>query len=312
MSIFESFPVPESGLADLPPFSPHTENSLPFSPLSDLPVDFGNLELLETAPETGVASATELWGDAFDVTTPVTVPLDTDASTNDLQGKDYGCESTAPAEDVVSFTLEASSSTHASQIHHPPHDSVIDPVLLAPARPLCINTFLDIDAGPPSLVSSPMPSMSSMGDLELLTPSSSVWEVNLPDVVSASGSEDGLSGSVRIPDGNLDPSQGVSFDPETRKSVEKEADVRNVLPMLVSSVLPSCRVDTPSFAPPSASTPDIAALPIPRAVSREQLLRRANTRRAQIADAIVKARTALWETTIEGGVLAHLARYYKS
>lgn len=293
MSIFESFPVPESGLADLPPFSPHTENSLPFSPLPDLPVDFGNLELLETAPEASVASATELWGDAFDVTTPVT-------------------ESTAPTEDVVSFTLEASSSTHASQIHHPPHDSVIDPVLLGHARPLCINTFLDIDAGPPSLVSSPMPSMSSMGDLELLTPSSSVWEVNLPDVVSAAGSEDGLSGSVRIPDGNLDPSQGVSFDPEMRKSVEKEADVRNVLPMLVSSVLPSCRVDTPTFAPSPASTPDSVALPTPRAVSREQLLRRANTRRAQIADAIVKARTALWETTIEGGVLAHLARYYKT
>ncbi|SJL09622.1 uncharacterized protein ARMOST_13002 [Armillaria ostoyae] len=336
MSIFESFPVPESGLADLPPFSPHTENSLPFSPLPDLPVDFGNLELLETAPEASVASATELWGDAFDVTTPVTVPLDTEASTNVLQGKDTsfpcGCESTAPTEDVVSFTLEASSSTHASQIHHPPHDSVIDPVLLGHARPLCINTFLDIDAGPPSLVSSPMPSMSSMGDLELLTPSSSVWEVNLPDVVSAAGSEDGLSGSVRIPDGNLDPSQGmlrrairnnalahlrfgnkgVSFDPEIRKSVEKEADVRNVLPMLVSSVLPSCRVDTPTFAPSPASTPDSVALPTPRAVSREQLLRRANTRRAQIADAIVKARTALWETTIEGGVLAHLARYYKT
>ncbi|KAK0450168.1 hypothetical protein EV421DRAFT_1312193 [Armillaria borealis] len=312
MSIFESFPVPESGLADLLPFSPHTENSLPFSPLPDLPVDFGNLELLETAPEASVASATELWGDAFDVTTPVTVPLDTEASTNVLQGKDYGCESTAPAEDVVSFTLEASSSTHASQIHHPPHDSVIDPVLLAHTRPLCINTFLDIDAGPPSLVSSPMPSMSSMGDLELLTPSSSVWEVNLPDVVSVSGSEDGLSGSVRIPDGNLDPSQGVSFDPEMRKSVEKEADVRNVLPVLVSSVLPSCRVDTPTFAPPPASTHDIVALSTPRAVSREHLLRQANTRRAQIADAIVKARTALWETTIEGGVLAHLARYYKT
>ncbi|KAK0223198.1 hypothetical protein IW262DRAFT_1544552 [Armillaria fumosa] len=332
MSIFESFPVPESGLADLPPFSPRTENSLPFSPLPDLPVDFGNLEILETAPETGVASATELWGDAFDVTTPVTVPLDTESSTNVLRGKGtHGCESTVPTEDV-SFTSEASSLIHASQIHYPPHDSVIDPVLLAHARPLCTNTFLDIDAGPPSLVSSPMPSMSSMGDLELLTPSSSAWEINLPDVASVSGSEDGLSGSVRIPDANPDPSQGmlrrairnnvlahlrfgnkgVSFDPETRKSVEKEADVRNVLPMLVSSVLPSCRVDTPSFASPPASAPDLEAHLTPRAVSREQLLRQAHTRRAQIADAIVKARTALWETTIEGGVLAHLARYYKT
>ncbi|KAK0193765.1 hypothetical protein F5146DRAFT_1032385 [Armillaria mellea] len=335
MSIFESFPVPESGLADLPPFSPHTENSLPYSPLPDLPVDFGNLELLETAPET-VASTTELWGDAFCVTTPVTLSLDTEASTNVLQVKDtsflHGCKSIAPTEDAMSFTLEGPSSTHASQIHHPLHDSVIDPVLLAHARPPCINTLLDIDAGPPSLVSSPMPSMSSMGDLELLTPSSSVWEVNLPDVVFTSGSEDGLSGSVRIPDGNLDSSQGmlrrairnnalahlcfgnegVSFDPKTGKSVEKEADVRNVLPMLVSSVLPSCRVDTPSFAPLIASTPDIVALPATRAVSREQLLKRAHIRRAQIADAIVKARTTLWETTIEGGVLAHLARYYKS
>ncbi|KAK0485192.1 hypothetical protein IW261DRAFT_1560846 [Armillaria novae-zelandiae] len=331
MSIFESFPVPESGLADLPPFSPHTESSLPFSPLPDLPVDFGNLELLETAPETGVASTTELWGDAFDVTTSVTVPLDTETSTNVLQGKGtHGCESTVPTEDV-SFTLEASSSIRANQIHHPPHDSVIDPVLLARARPLCINTFLDIDAGPPSLVSSPMPSMSSMGDLELLTPGSSVWEINLPDVASASGSEDGSSGSVHISNGNPDSSQGmlrrairhnalahlrsgnkgVSFDPEARKSVEKEVDVRNVLPMLVSSVLPSCRVDTPTFTSSPTSTPAAAHL-TPRAVPREQLLKQAHTRRGQIADAIIKARTALWETTIEGGVLAHLARHYKT
>ncbi|KAK0204775.1 hypothetical protein DFS33DRAFT_1322691 [Desarmillaria ectypa] len=334
--IFESFQIPESGLVDLPPLSPHTENSLPFSPLPDLPMDFGNLEPLETAPETGVANAAELWSDAFDVAT-LTVSLDTEASANVLQrGKEtlsfpQGCGS---AEVALSLNREASSSqTHISQIYHPPHDSVIDPVLLVHTRPPCINTFLEVGAGPPSLVSSPMPSMSSMGDFELLTPSSSVWEVNLPDVVSASGSiEDGLSSSVLIPDGNLESSQGVlrrairnnalahlrfgnkgvSFDPETRKSVEEEADVRSVLPMLVSSVLPPHRVDTPTFTPLPASIPDIAALPTPRVVSREQLLKQASTRRAQIADAIVKARTALWETTIEGGVLAHLARYYKS
>ncbi|KAK0469805.1 uncharacterized protein EV420DRAFT_1742362 [Desarmillaria tabescens] len=298
MPIFESFQIPESGLVDLPPLSPHTENSLPFSPLPDLPVDFGNLEPLETAPETSAASATELWSDTFDVSTSITVPLDTEVSANVVQ---------------QGINQEASSSqAHENQNHHPPHDSVIDPVLLVHTRP-CINTFLQVDAGPPSLVSSPMPSMSSMGDLELLTPTSSVWEVNLPDIASASGSiEDGFSSSVRIPDGNLKYSQGVSFDPETRKSVEEEADVRNVLPMLVSSVLPTHRVDTPTLAPPPVSIPDIVALPTPRVASREQLLKQANTRRAQIADAIVKARTALWETTIEGGVLAHLARYYKS
>ncbi|KAG7451160.1 uncharacterized protein BT62DRAFT_402585 [Guyanagaster necrorhizus] len=334
--IFESFPLPESGFGDLPPLSSHTENSLPFSPLPDLPADFGNLEPLEMAIEAGVVSSTELWGDPFDVS-PLTVPLDTEVSANVLQPEKAMLSfpqayESAAAEDV-SFNLEPPSSrTYGNQTYHPPHDSVIDPVLLVHTRQPGINTFLDIDASPPSLVSSPMPSMSSMGDLELLTPSSSAWEVNLPDVVSASGSLDGgLSGSVHAPGGNLEPSQGmlrhairnnvfahlrfgnkgVSFDTEMRKSIEKEADVRNVLPMLVSSVLPR-RADTTTFSSPPTSTPDILAFPASRVISREQLLARVITRRAQIADAIVKARTALWETTIEGGVMAHLARHYKS
>lgn len=50
--------------------------------------------------------------------------------------------------------------------------------------------------------------------------------------------------------------------------------------------------------------------PSGRIANREEVMRRAKERRKQLADEIVKARTELWETMIEGGALSHLARHY--
>ncbi|KAJ7593103.1 hypothetical protein C8J56DRAFT_490864 [Mycena floridula] len=45
-------------------------------------------------------------------------------------------------------------------------------------------------------------------------------------------------------------------------------------------------------------------------VGRDAILKRARERRRQIAEAIVAARLEVWETTLEQGVLAHLAKHY--
>lgn len=60
--------------------------------------------------------------------------------------------------------------------------------------------------------------------------------------------------------------------------------------------------------PPDFST--LPTLPIRGHLVRADVLRRAKERKNQLTLEIARTRIALWETTIEGGVLAGLVKYY--
>ncbi|KAG7089575.1 hypothetical protein E1B28_011243 [Marasmius oreades] len=115
------------------------------------------------------------------------------------------------------------------------------------------------------------------------------------------------------------PAAGNSNGPkeqERGKEVEAEA-VRDILPALMSAVLPlgiplhtpNVNVGTSSvFTPPNQGA--TSSQPSNKRLDRAELVRLAKDRRAKLAEEIIKARTQLWETTIEHGVLMHLSKFY--
>jgi hypothetical protein len=54
----------------------------------------------------------------------------------------------------------------------------------------------------------------------------------------------------------------------------------------------------------------VATVPIVGRLTRADVLKRAKERREELKLEIARTRIALWETTIEGGVLAGLVKYY--
>lgn len=53
-------------------------------------------------------------------------------------------------------------------------------------------------------------------------------------------------------------------------------------------------------------------MPIVGSLVKGEVLKRAKERREELAAQIAKTRVALWETTIEGGVLAGVVKYYST
>jgi hypothetical protein len=56
----------------------------------------------------------------------------------------------------------------------------------------------------------------------------------------------------------------------------------------------------------------VPTVPIVGSLVKGEVLKRAKERREELAAQIAKTRVALWETTIEGGVLAGVVKYYST
>ena len=93
---------------------------------------------------------------------------------------------------------------------------------------------------------------------------------------------------------------------ELARAAEKNANMQEVLPALISALFPKGAKQV------KVAKPAVAEVVSRQKLGKADILKEAHARRQQLADAIVQARTKLWETTIEQGVLSHLAHYYKT
>lgn len=129
------------------------------------------------------------------------------------------------------------------------------------------------------------------------------------DVIVKGQGDDNISSS--LPAASTGPKEQ-----ERGKEMEVEA-VRDILPALMSAVLPmgiplhtpNVNVGTSSvFTPPNQGSMSFQLSN--KRLDRAELFRLAKERRTKLAEEIIKARTQLWETTIEHGVLMHLSKFY--
>ncbi|KIK63069.1 hypothetical protein GYMLUDRAFT_72304 [Collybiopsis luxurians FD-317 M1] len=173
-------------------------------------------------------------------------------------------------------------------------------------------------SGTPSLVHSPIPSLASFGDAELLTP-----ELGSPDLFVSTGQTKSATTSLSTEmmadriggfDGGTsseDVPMGLFEGPQGAQSGKMATSAERSIPELgVSGLLnnhPLFQPGTSSVFTPPAVRPFKAS---DRSSNKAELLERAKERRAQLAEELVKARTQLWETTIEHGVLTRLAKHY--
>ncbi|KAG6897050.1 hypothetical protein C0992_004459 [Termitomyces sp. T32_za158] len=252
--------------------------------------------------------------------------------------------------DVESATSTPAPSSHVTQQPQcsfqedrepgvPEQECIIDPALLAISVPTApVASTLPVSLEPlPSLRSSPIPSLSSFGDVDPPTPNSVAWDASIPEVFASSGAdafntENGLVGSGCRAGGLTD--QGMwSFALETMfpraydfwqcvaeenlngliearsadKGKSKATDdfqaQASPLPILVQS---HSRCHSTASSSPSLQTSS-GQRPLNKLqASRADTLKRAAKRKNQLVKAIASIRTQLWETTIEQGVLLHM------
>ncbi|KAF9052408.1 hypothetical protein BDZ89DRAFT_426850 [Hymenopellis radicata] len=323
LPIFESLPVSAEDFGRL---DVGLESS---SPAPDFPVDFDFSMLEQSAADATIMP--NVWDDGPDhlletLSMPemVAAPVETQAASTSQLLDDSPTSLSQPPVAVNVIANNGHSSENSIPHWRPPPDSAIDPALLAqsarpaPSAPLHAQTagastsssrppaihidtnFTDCSA-PPSLVASPMPSMSSFGDVELLTPSTTSWElpdVAQPDVASAPGPNRDEGGLTK----GKSRQQDVM---DIAKEAEKNANVGEVLPALISALFPSVRKVKVAQPVPVGPVQN-------RKLSKVEIMKEVHARRALLADANIMARTKLWEVTIEHAVLSQMAQQYKS
>ncbi len=341
LPIFESLPVSAEDFGRLDVGGLQSS-----SPAPDFPMNFDFSMLEQSDADTTITP--NAWDDSpdhvletFSIPKMIAAPVASQpGSTSPLL--DDSPTSISQPRVVVNVVANNGDSFENSVPHwRPPPDSAIDPALLAqsarpassappPAqtagastasRPLAIHidTNLKDYSAPPSLVASPMPSMSSFGDVELLTPSTTSWElpdIAQPDVVSAPGpnrDEGGLTQGKSRQQGmsrraimnNRSVYQRFGTDVmDIAKEAEKNANVGEVLPALISALFPSVRKVKVAQPVPVGPVQN-------RKLSKIEIMKEVHARRALLADANIMARTKLWEVTIEHAVLSQMAQQYK-
>ncbi|KAJ7066953.1 hypothetical protein C8F01DRAFT_1119738 [Mycena amicta] len=172
-------------------------------------------------------------------------------------------------------------------------DSVIDPVLLA----LSASNLASLDtsslSGCPSLVHSPIPSSSSLTS-ELLTPA--ISESGFGDFTPVDEAAYSDKGKQREVD-------GISM-----ANMSSEASAIINQPGGQGGLVAEGRLG----AGKDAEFSMVPTLPIMGSIVKADILNRAKARREQLVREIERTRIALWETTIEGGVLATLVNKYST
>ncbi|KIY65867.1 hypothetical protein CYLTODRAFT_423950 [Cylindrobasidium torrendii FP15055 ss-10] len=176
-------------------------------------------------------------------------------------------------------------------------DMAIDPSLLGGtgnSTPLPVGQFFGTHTGSLDAVTAPgetpIQSPPNMG------PSTSAWEMAEPDVAQQASTVDTQP---------MDIDEADLAALALAKEAENHADVHSVLPALISALFPKGTDKV------KVTRPVLTGIGT-RMGGAKEILQEAQRRRNELAAAIVEARTKLWETTIEQGVLAHLSGYYKS
>lgn len=191
----------------------------------------------------------------------------------------------APVSDLHQGELENPQPTLDPSLEPPtfaegsfPNDFAIDPSLLALSMPSTSTSSIDgsvWNSYPSSSATSPMP--SCFDDLEPMTPG---W-----DAGSVDSNSFGLLPSV-------DTSQGTGIGNFSLESLQGSGVVQ-----AGPSVGVKNKGKGRAIAPRSH-----------KSLNREVVIKLAKQRRQELTDELVRARTQLWETTIEQGVLANLAK----
>ncbi|KAJ7637755.1 hypothetical protein DFH06DRAFT_1433216 [Mycena polygramma] len=217
-------------------------------------------------------------------------------------------------------------------------DLMIDPALLGiptmPPLPSSIDTSMSAsasnfsDSGCPSLAGSPIPSVSSFG-FGPMTPTETGWNGDAGIGVYSPGEEYRDTGAELRSDihpriaGTGSGKKRDFGDMAGWTSAEKEA--LSFLEVLSKSKL-NGKGKGKARAEEDGGQDDglgddggkddefskLPTLPIVGRLVKADVLKRAKQRREELAAEIAKTRIALWETTIEGGVLAGVVKYYSS
>lgn len=195
-------------------------------------------------------------------------------------------------------------------------DRLIDPAVLAMSvsQPTSPNVVIS-----PSVPLAPSP-VSSAETPGPATPNSAIWDMSMPDVYTGSNSDGGFKGHQRR---NLDGQDchallGCANVQKQDKGKDREPQDLGALPnpsIQEPIAQPTLNSDHAHenirvSATTSQATPSTTSKQPERSLNKEEILRRANERRAQLKAELDRVRTQLWETTIEQGVLVHLVKHY--
>ncbi|KAG6842303.1 hypothetical protein C0991_010591 [Blastosporella zonata] len=305
MNIFQTFPVAPSNFS-----SPaHDIWGLPSQPSTSTPApvndDFGFLD--------------------FDQTDP-----------NPVDGGSYDFES------IFDTSSAAGPSQTSAQPPVPsttpvfsPQDIAIDPTLLAISIPQSsvVLTSENTLETTPSLAGSPMPSLSSLGDVDPSTPNSATWDLSIPEVFAGSNGEASENGLIGRGGGGL-AGQGM-WGFALQNTFKQAYNFRQGGAEYSNAFLEAPsegRTDAswmskgkgrdmarPPLLLPTASRSESADFSASQRLlqisdhptdwpqrTKAGILRRATERKKQLMTEIDNVRTQLWETTIEQGVLSHM------
>lgn len=310
------------------------------------------MSILQTFPMPSEGFGQQLWDQSSQVPSSVTssprinaeymgtldVPFDFD-----FDGS-LAMMSTTPIMDSLSdLDFQPQNAPAGPPSLTPDTNTLIDPTLLAISIPQPIQASAvsnTPESGTPSTAPSPMPSMSSSGDPEPMTPNSASWDLSMPDIAIASGfGEEGLIGGMRqgtwprafwnavLGIKDVSGHEGVEDllgsllsykDKGKGKVVEMRGDVSttagtpsSIQEGLGGPVYNPYQSQATSYSGPVTSTSNLrTAQAGERAPTREDILKRANKRKRQLMAGIDQVKTQLWETTIEQGALAHISAHY--
>ena len=243
------------------------------------------------------------------------------------------------SQDVESTRVSSSAKTDVDQQPSLIGDDMIDPSLWG----LSVQPSSDAANGNLSISQavSPVPSISSSGSIDPMTPMSSAWEISVPEIFMGGVSGDGGQGMFRhtlwenfshgvhqegsTSGGQWDEGGQITGDSLSRivppegnmmgggKGKGKEM---NPLGFLSADTTPSTRGHDASEAVMSVSSTSTVPAPVAwpniSQSRKEEILRHAREKRMQIQEELDRVKTQLWETTIEQAALVHLLKRYEN
>ncbi|KAF7330540.1 hypothetical protein MVEN_02493700 [Mycena venus] len=232
------------------------------------------------------------------------------------------------------FTASANQDFYPA----PLDDLMTDPALMGlPASsthpssidPSSMSNFSD--SGCPSLIGSPIPSVSSYSFGGPMTPTESGWNGDASIGIFSPGEGErvdtpGVEPQPDVPSQVAGTSNGKKRDfGEMAGWTNAEKEALSFLEVLSKSKselkgkgkarAEEDREDGGAAGKDTAEDDKFSklrTLPIVGSLARADVLNSAKQRREQLAAQITKTRVALWETTIEGGVLAGLVKHYST
>ncbi|KAG5725372.1 hypothetical protein E4T56_gene6773 [Termitomyces sp. T112] len=293
--LLQTFPV---SAEDVSAFD-HNTSSLPSQPDSSVPApvtsDWGYFDLDSTSADIDPVDST--WYD-FAI-------FNTEESTLSTPGASHATE----------LPEYSSSQDNETAVPQPQLDFIIDPALLAisiPTVPVASTSSTSLES-PPSLRSSPIPSLSSFGDVDPSTPNSAIWDTSTPEVFTGSAGDASMTENCLVRGGyrggGLASQEGHLKAFIGAQSVDKGKG-RDIGDSTAQASLPTAvRLETPHFSAVSSSSSLQTSRdkPLGKFSSRQaDVMKRAAKRKKQLVAAIANIRTQLWETTIEQGVLLHI------